>query len=303
MDGNRGEPGFSVAVPGPPFSPWLRLAHRWTAELDLGVDRGPLRALADFEFFLQLERDTWLHLPEAGGTVPLPAGHLAFIPPGLPHAFGHGWGTHVAVHCDLHAQPALEAPDMLRALGPTAGPGGRSLEGWRYRLRLGDSDYDMPLVMQVDAASWQERLAPLVAMWSGRFHGGTGERMRAAAILAGALSEVLGRAGCRSEDRLALVLAEAATRPHARVRVPALARQAGMGETAFRALIRARFGVGPRVHLERLRLERAAFALRAGDQPVARIASASGYEDPFYFARAFRRLYGVSPRAYRARGA
>jgi transcriptional regulator GlxA family with amidase domain len=83
--------------------------------------------------------------------------------------------------------------------------------------------------------------------------------------------------------------------------VPELAARAGLGETAFRALVHELTGRSPRAHLENLRLERAARLLAESTQPVATIASEAGYADPFHFSRAFRRRFGTAPRAYRAK--
>ena len=52
--------------------------------------------------------------------------------------------------------------------------------------------------------------------------------------------------------------------------------------------------------LDRARFERASQLLRETDATSQEVAHASGYTDPSNFARAFRRLAGVSPRQYRA---
>lgn len=51
--------------------------------------------------------------------------------------------------------------------------------------------------------------------------------------------------------------------------------------------------------LTRVRMERAADMLRHGRLPVRHVASAVGYRQPAQFAKAFRRLYGVTPTEYR----
>jgi len=48
------------------------------------------------------------------------------------------------------------------------------------------------------------------------------------------------------------------------------------------------------------RLRAAAFALRAADAPVARIALDQGFGDLSTFNRTFRRVMGVTPKAYRS---
>lgn len=300
MDPAPDMPGYSVIMPGPPLSPWLRLAHRWTVPPEQHSELGALRRLRDIEFFLQVQGDTWLHIPAAGGHVPLPAGHLAMIPPGLVHAWGHRAGCHLAIHADLHAQVALESPNMIERIPGSVGPG-PVLHGWRWRLDLGGEAFDLPLVMPVDVPAWERRFAPLISQWTRRSQRGAHARLAAAAILAEAFAEVLAGAGRPPADPLAALLAEAAAGPPELARVALLARRAGMGETAFRASVRARLGRSPREHIERLRLERAAYALRSSDLPVGDIAAAAGYADPFHFARAFRRVHGASPSGFRAR--
>lgn len=287
-------------MPGPPFSPWLRLAHHYPIGPGHEGRRAGLRRLRDFEFFLQLAGDTWFHLPVAGGCVPLLAGHLAFIPPGLVHAWGYRTGVHVAVHADLHAQVALESMAMIERIDGTVGPG-PELPGWTWRLRLGGEDFVLPLVMAVDAAAWWRRFQPLVEQWTQHGHRSAAARLQAAEILGQAFGDVLARGRRGGDDRLAAILAEAAGGPPQTAHIPALAARAGLGETAFRAAVRARFGRSPRAHLERLRLDRAAYALTTTALPVAEIAAAAGYADPFHFARVFRRVHGRSPSAYRHR--
>jgi AraC family transcriptional regulator len=61
-------------------------------------------------------------------------------------------------------------------------------------------------------------------------------------------------------------------------------------------------GETPKAYTTRVRLDRAAADLLATDRPVAVIAAAHGFAGHEVFTRNFTRRFGVSPRAYRARG-
>lgn len=297
MDPGAGRPGYSVAVPGPPFSPWLRLAHVWRIHPAQALPRGGLRRLRDFELFLQLDGATWIALPGLGH-VPLPAGHLAVIPPGLAHAWGHLAGSHLAVHADLHARPGIEPMAMIEPSGSDIGPG-PALSGWDWTLVLDGAELSMPLVRPVELTRWRRLLDPLVELYGARRHRTPGARLQAAAILGEVFAELLPDGG---GDRLFAVLAEAAAGPAGPCDIAALARRCGLGETAFRAAVRRATGRSPRAQVERLRLDRAAYALRDSGASVAQAAAAAGYRDPFHFSRAFRRVFGVPPRQLRVRG-
>ncbi|GAA2025433.1 AraC family transcriptional regulator [Pseudokineococcus marinus] len=84
------------------------------------------------------------------------------------------------------------------------------------------------------------------------------------------------------------------------VRVPELARAAGLSTSHFSALFRAATGGGVLEYAKRLRMARACELLITSTRTVAEVASAVGYEDPFYFSRQFRAVHGCSPLRYRA---
>ena len=52
-------------------------------------------------------------------------------------------------------------------------------------------------------------------------------------------------------------------------------------------------------YLTRWRLALAAQVLRAGSEPIARIAERSGYESEAAFSRAFKREFGAPPAAWK----
>jgi len=58
-------------------------------------------------------------------------------------------------------------------------------------------------------------------------------------------------------------------------------------------------GLNYSVLVQHVRYELAAELLRDTDAKIIEVAFASGYEDPAHFARAFRRIAGVSPREFR----
>lgn len=117
------------------------------------------------------------------------------------------------------------------------------------------------------------------------------------------------RHGTGAEDspdipmRLGRVLSRMEQSP-APLRLAELAREAAMSERTFLRQFRAATGFSPIDYLLRSRIRRAAELLSRGGMRLSltEIAGRCGFEDSNYFSRQFRRLLGVSPRAYRSRG-
>ena len=72
-----------------------------------------------------------------------------------------------------------------------------------------------------------------------------------------------------------------------------------MSVTHYCAHFRKLTGFAPIDFLIRLRVRYACHLLDTTSLSVAQIAADTGYNDPYYFARCFRRVMGCSPRAYR----
>src|SRR6187397_3655480 len=79
-----------------------------------------------------------------------------------------------------------------------------------------------------------------------------------------------------------------------------LARAAGLSRAHFSREFRRAFGESPHVYLLTRRLERAAALLRNTDRSVAEICFDVGLTSVGSFTTSFRRVYGVTPTAYRA---
>ena len=79
-----------------------------------------------------------------------------------------------------------------------------------------------------------------------------------------------------------------------------LAREAGLSRAHFSAEFRRAFGEPPHVYLLTRRLERAAALLRTTDHSVADICMSVGLSSVGSFTTSFRRMFGLTPTAYRA---
>ncbi|MBA3710408.1 MAG: hypothetical protein H0W83_16505, partial [Planctomycetes bacterium] len=78
---------IAITLPTAPLAPWLRLAHR----TDIGADasgRGVVRWCDDSMLMLQLEGTSYIWLHDLQGSVALPPGAIAFVPPRVVHAWG-----------------------------------------------------------------------------------------------------------------------------------------------------------------------------------------------------------------------
>ncbi len=78
-----------------------------------------------------------------------------------------------------------------------------------------------------------------------------------------------------------------------------IARRLRIDRTHLIRVFRQRTGLTPMLWLARRRGERAAVALLTSPAAIGAIGRGVGWSDPNYFARRFRALFGLSPRAYR----
>lgn len=84
------------------------------------------------------------------------------------------------------------------------------------------------------------------------------------------------------------------------ISVAELAGLVGVSASHLSALFHRATGGGPAAFHTSMRMARARMLLDTTPASVAEIAAAVGYTDPLYFSRHFRRLHGLSPKAYRA---
>jgi len=84
--------------------------------------------------------------------------------------------------------------------------------------------------------------------------------------------------------------------------IPSLARIAHVSEAHFIRSFRATFGETPHRYLQRRRVERAMFLLRATDDSVTEICFDVGFSSLGTFSRTFRSIVGEPPSAFRGRG-
>jgi AraC-like DNA-binding protein len=89
------------------------------------------------------------------------------------------------------------------------------------------------------------------------------------------------------------------TRFHEPLDVPALARAAYLSPAHFSRTFHRAFGETPHQYLLTRRLERAAALLRNTNRSVAEICFGVGLRSVGSFTTSFRRVYGMSPTAYR----
>jgi transcriptional regulator GlxA family with amidase domain len=84
--------------------------------------------------------------------------------------------------------------------------------------------------------------------------------------------------------------------------IPTLARIACLSGTHLIRTFRATFGETPHRYLQRRRVERAMYLLRATDRSVTDICLDVGFNSLGTFSRTFTRIVGESPSTYRLRG-
>jgi AraC-like DNA-binding protein len=78
-----------------------------------------------------------------------------------------------------------------------------------------------------------------------------------------------------------------------------LAQMAGLSVSHFCAVFRRKTGFAPMDYFLRAKIQRACQLLDTTELRIEAVAAAIGAEDPYYFSRFFKKVIGLSPRAYR----
>lgn len=238
---------------------------------------------------------------------------------------GYGWGPGVRDHYLLHyivsGQGTYEAEGRTFVLGPgdafLARPDvpiyyrADAEDPWEYYW-VGFSGPSAPLLLaQTPFTRRQPVLRPaagermrqaLLDIYKAR-GGDYPSAVRMAGYLQAALGLLMESGAKRGEAALsdyarqgAVFLQQNYSRP---ITVEEAARQTGVSRSCLYRAFQTEFGCSPSEYLTRYRLQRARQLLRHSPLPIGTVATSVGFEDPFYFSRAFRREVGVSPTAYR----
>jgi AraC family transcriptional regulator of arabinose operon len=107
----------------------------------------------------------------------------------------------------------------------------------------------------------------------------------------------------RLDARVRMAMDYLANQTHEPFRLDALARHCGLSESRLSHLFKEETGESPQRYSEELRLRQAEQLLAHSSLRVHEVAAETGFTDPFYFTKRFRKFTGCSPSDYRAREA
>lgn len=218
------------------------------------------------------------HLDVGGNGVAVSSGDAVVIRPRTPHAYRADasdpwtiWWLHV------------DGPDADEFCEAICGPArAHASIAPRDLLAATDSMSEILARMEADetAASLYEAAG---AAWR---------------LLAGLAADRL-RGPAVSRDRIQMALDHVRRHPEQPIRVGELARAANLSVSHFSALFTAATGSSFVDYVRSHRMARARELLLTTDDTIAAIAGKVGYPDPFYFARQFRRVNGITPTGFR----
>lgn len=270
----------STDTPAPPAGPLV------TGHFHKGPRYATHRAGGSADWLLIHTASGHGRFGHGGGEMISRPGDMILLKPGVPHDYGTAHGHR---QWELFWAHFIPRPAWLELLEwPEAAPG------------------LMHLTLAGDEARYRivRRFRELV-----RLNTGPGRLRQPLAM--NALEEILLRceqanprgAAAGTDSRISRALAFICEHFPAPLTVDKIAGHCGLSPSRFAHLFRTQTGQTPQRYLELQRLNRARQLLEFTQEPVAAIARAVGFDNPFYFTLRFRRHCGTSPRDWRRRQA
>ncbi len=217
----------------------------------------------------------------AGRTRQLPAGAAVVIPPGTEHAYLRGGDFH---HIWLIPRNTTHVNEISCRRGSFV-PGGhlqaslpRTLLS-RFGAALGRADAE------------RRRLALFTAVLEAALH------------LADTASRDPGKVRSPLSEAFLQEILEFIGRNYSKpLKLGDLSEIAQLSPAYFSTVFKKQVGCSFKEYLTNLRVKAAENLLAKTNRTVAEIALAVGYDDPFYFSRAFKKATGRSPSKWRSQG-
>jgi AraC-like DNA-binding protein len=268
-------------------------------------------------FYVVARGSAWLELgvsdADEPSSLPLSAGDAVVLPRGSAHVLRDTPGSEApSLAFDYDGCPRGLTGDAARLGGN--GPvttliAGQFTFGAAHRNALLDS---LPPAIHLPAAATASPqlagVVPLILSESASPSPGSGIALARLAdlLLLHALRHWMAAAGhstcglrAVADPAVGAALRLMHARPAEPWTVARLAAAVAMSRSAFAARFTQLVGEPPLQYLARWRITRAATLLREGEQSVAAVASQVGYANPVAFTKAFSRLQGVGPGAFR----
>ncbi|MEG0270418.1 MAG: helix-turn-helix domain-containing protein [Clostridia bacterium] len=105
----------------------------------------------------------------------------------------------------------------------------------------------------------------------------------------------------KQDPRITVVVDYLVTHPKEMPTTEQLCQMINVSQSTLRRLFKAQTGKSPVDFMMELRMMNAARRLLKGDERISDIAYGVGYEQPNYFSRCFKEIFGISPQEYRRR--
>jgi len=278
-----------------PVLPYIRVA-------DYAVRkpwRSPERRLLDYLLVYVHEGHLVIHVD--GHRHDLVQGDFGVVPPLALHTLEGVTNTVTPfAHLDIFYSPSRHETFVTRP-GDTDLSEHRQLAQPRFREVLG---VDLPVKLQPSQPTvLRDAMLKMIGIWQQRTFLGDLEAQHLATDHLSLLQELHGDdapTGRHSHslewvtDYLSAHIAEPIT-------VAEMAARARLSQQRFASVFRQRFGMPPHRYLLHLRVQHAQDLLIRTDLAFKEIAGSCGFADVHHFSKAFRRLCGVPPGAFRGR--